>query len=126
MLTFLNAGAETPAQSPVILIIWIVVLVAGFYFLAIRPQKKQQKQMDAMMSALEIGDCVITTAGFYGVVIDIMDEVIVVEFGNNRNCRIVMKKSAIVEVEKPNGAKPEEPKKIEKKSKAEGKLVEKD
>ena len=43
-------------------------------------------------------------AGFYGVVIDVMEEVIVVEFGNNKNCRIPMKKTAVVEVEKPEGA----------------------
>ena len=73
-----------------------------FYFMAIRPQKKQQKQMDALISSLEVGDSVLTTGGFYGVVIDVMDEVIVVEFGNNKNCRIPMKKTAVVEVEKPN------------------------
>ena len=60
--------------------------------------------MDALVSSLEIGDSVLTTAGFYGVVIDVMEEVIVVEFGNNKNCRIPMKKPAVVEVEKPEGA----------------------
>ena len=71
--------------------------------MAIRPQKKQQKKMNALISSLAIGDSVLTTSGFYGVVIDVMDEVVIVEFGNNKNCRIPMKKSAIVEVEKPEG-----------------------
>lgn len=70
------------------------------YFLLIRPQKKQQKQLQNMLSTLAIGDSVVTTSGFYGVVIDIMDEVVIVEFGNNKNCRIPMKKSAITELEK--------------------------
>ena len=53
-----------------------------------------------MVSAMEVGDSVLTTAGFYGIVIDINEEVVIVEFGNNKNCRIPMKKSAILEVEK--------------------------
>ena len=53
-----------------------------------------------MLSTLEIGDYVLTTAGFYGVVIDITDDTVIVEFGNNKNCRIPMEKSAISRVEK--------------------------
>jgi len=82
------------------LVLYIGVIGLLFYFMAIRPQKKQQKQMDALISSLEVGDSVLTTGGFYGVIIDVMDEVIVVEFGNNKNCRIPMKKTAVVEVEK--------------------------
>ncbi len=98
------AGTETSpngATSIITLVIYIVVIGALFYFMAIRPQKKQQKQMDALISSLEVGDSVLTSAGFYGVVIDVMDEVIVVEFGNNKNCRIPMKKTSVIEVEKP-------------------------
>lgn len=86
------------------MILYVVVIGAIFYFIGIRPQKKQQKQLNALISSLAIGDSVLTTSGFYGVVIDIMDEVIIVEFGNNKNCRIPMKKTAIVEVEKPEEA----------------------
>ncbi|CRZ35144.1 protein translocase subunit yajC [Herbinix hemicellulosilytica] len=90
------------AGSIAFLILQFAVLGLVFYFLLIRPQKKQQKAMQAMLSTLEKGDSVLTSSGFYGVVIDVMDEVVIVEFGNNKNCRIPMKKSAIVEVEKPN------------------------
>ena len=48
-----------------------------------------------------VGDTVLTTSGFYGVVIDITDEDVIVEFGSNKNCRIPMQKSAIMQVEKP-------------------------
>lgn len=77
---------------------------AVFYFMAIRPQKKQQKAMEALVSTLAPGDSVLTSSGFYGVIIDVMEEVIIVEFGNNKNCRIPMKKTSIVEVEKPGEA----------------------
>ena len=54
---------------------------------------------------LEVGDTVLTTSGFYGVLIDISDEDVIVEFGSNKNCRIPMKKSAIAEVEKAEESK---------------------
>ena len=83
------------------LIGYIIFFVALIYFMVIRPQKKQQKKQDELMSSIAIGDSILTTSGFYGVVIDMVDdEVIIVEFGNNKNCRIPMKKTAIVEVEK--------------------------
>ncbi len=80
--------------------IYAVAIIGLFYFMAIRPQKKQQKKQEELVSSLETGDSVLTTSGFYGVIIDVMDEVIIVEFGNNKNCRIPMKKTAVVEVEK--------------------------
>jgi preprotein translocase subunit YajC len=96
-------GQNAGPQSIIMLVVWIVVLVAMFYFMLIRPQRKQQKQMDALVSSLEVGDSVLTTSGFYGIIIDVMEDVIIVEFGNNKNCRIPMKKTAVVEVEKANG-----------------------
>lgn len=79
-------------------IAWIVII----YFLMFRPQKKEQKRLTAMLADLAPGDCVLTTSGFYGIVIDISDEdgTVIVEFGNNKNCRIPMEKSAISRVEK--------------------------
>lgn len=100
-LIFLTEST-TGALSMGFSILWILGCGAVFYFLAIRPQKKQQKEHLAVVSSLEVGDSVLTTSGFYGVIIDVMDEVVVVEFGNNKNCRIPMKKSAVVEVEKSN------------------------
>ena len=84
------------------MIIYVVFFGLLIYFMIYRPQKKQQKKQDELVSSIEIGDSILTTSGFYGVVIDNVDEdVIIVEFGNNKNCRIPMKKTAIVEVEKP-------------------------
>lgn len=83
------------------LLIWVVVMIAMFYFLLIRPQKKEQKKMQAMLSEMAVGDAVVTTGGFYGIVIDITEDDVIVEFGNNKNCRIPMRKTAIAEIEKP-------------------------
>ncbi|MCH5252042.1 MAG: preprotein translocase subunit YajC [Lachnospiraceae bacterium] len=76
------------------------VIIGGFYFIAIRPQKKQERAHQELVSSVAVGDSILTTSGFYGVVIDMTDEVVIVEFGSNKNCRIPMKKEAIVEVEK--------------------------
>ena len=87
-------------EQTIIMIIYIVALIALMYFLMVRPQKKEQKRMDALLSSLEIGDSVCTTAGFYGVVIGMEEDMVIVEFGSNKNCRIPMQKSAIVQIEK--------------------------
>lgn len=95
------ASADTAmAGSGVIMVVYLVLIVAFVYFLMIRPQKKEQKRMNTMLSALEIGDSILTSSGFYGIVIDITDDTVIVEFGNNKNCRIPMQKSAIAQVEK--------------------------
>ncbi len=82
-------------------VVYVVFLVALMYFMAIRPQRKQKKAFEELMAALEVGDSVKTSAGFYGVVIDITEDMVIVEFGSNKNCRIPMDKSSIVEIEKP-------------------------
>lgn len=93
-----------PAMGTGMMIFWIVIMVAMMYFLMIRPQKKEQKRIAAMLNDMEVGDSVVTTSGFYGVILDITDEDVIVEFGNNKNCRIPMRKGAISEVEKAGSA----------------------
>lgn len=83
-----------------ILIVVYAAILLGFWFLLIRPQKKEQKRIQLMLSEMEVGDTVLTSSGFYGVVIDIEDADVIVEFGSNKNCRIPMQKQAIVQVEK--------------------------
>lgn len=97
-----GSTAATGSTSLAFIGIYLVVIVGFFYFVLIRPQKKEQKKTAAMLSNVGIGDSVLTSSGFYGVVIDITDDTIIVEFGNNKNCRIPMQKSAIAQVEKPD------------------------
>lgn len=95
------ATAGTGSMIGVILM-YVVIFGVFFHFVMYRPQKKEQKKMNTMLSSLEIGDSILTSSGFYGVVIDITDDTVIVEFGNNKNCRIPMQKSAISQVEKAN------------------------
>ena len=87
-----------------IMVVYIIALILLFYFLAIKPQKKQQQEKQKLMDTIEKGDYVLTTSGFYGVIIDMTEEDVIVEFGNNKNCRIPMRKQAIAEVEKADQA----------------------
>ena len=91
-------------ESLGMMIVWMVLIFGMMYFLAIRPQKKEQKRLQAMLSSMEVGDSIVTTGGFYGVVIDMTEEDVIVEFGNDRHCRIPMRKQAIAEVEKAEQA----------------------
>ena len=79
---------------------YIVVIVGIFYFMGVRPQQKERKKQQEMLNSLAVEDTVLTTSGFYGVVIDLTDDTVIVEFGGNKNCRIPMQKSAIVQIEK--------------------------
>lgn len=85
----------------IIMIVYVVIICVLMYFIAIKPQKKEQKKKQELMNSIEKGDFVLTTSGFYGVIIDITEDDVIVEFGNNKNCRISMRKSAIEQVEKP-------------------------
>lgn len=98
--------AEQSAGNPLFSYLFMLVAFVAIYFLVLRPQRTAQKSQAARLAALEIGDSVKTTSGFFGTVIDIDDEngAVIVEFGNNKNCRIPMLKEAIVEVEKPEDA----------------------
>lgn len=102
LLTETDAAAGGGSMGIGLMVIYMVGILAVFYFFMIRPQKKEQKKMAALLATLEIGDSVLTTSGFYGIIIDITDDTVIVEFGNNKNCRIPMQKSAIVQVEKPD------------------------
>ncbi len=86
-------------DSMVMVVIYFVFIFALFYFVGVRPQKKEQKRHNEMLSNMAIGDYCLTTSGFYGQVIDITDEMVIVEFGN-KNCRIPMLKSCIQSLEK--------------------------
>ena len=69
--------------------------------MAYRPNQKERKRVAELMASMAVGDTVLTSSGFYGIIIDMTDDTVIVEFGNNKNCRIPMKKTAVVEIEKP-------------------------
>ncbi len=83
------------------MLIYVVFIFGVLYFFGIRPQQKEKKKHEELLSAVAIGDTVLTSSGFYGVIIDMTDDTVIVEFGSDKHCRIPMQKQAIVQVEKP-------------------------
>jgi len=104
LLTTDAAAAGSTAGSGIVLVLYIIVFIVFMYFLMVKPQKKEQKRLASMYQDMEIGDTVVTTSGFYGVLIDITEDSVIVEFGSNKNCRIPMEKTAIKQVEKANAS----------------------
>lgn len=95
--------AVAPLGNPMIpMVLYLAFIFVFIYFIILRPQKKERKKAAAMLSSLEIGDSVLTNSGFYGTIIDITDDTVIIEFGNNKNCRIPMQKAAIAQIEKPD------------------------
>lgn len=90
----------------VVMILWMVVIY--------RKQSKEQKEHQMLAATAEVGDSILTSSGFYGVITGVVKEkdengqtvensgVVIVEFGGNKNCRIPMKREYILEVEKAN------------------------
>lgn len=101
MILASNMAAAGGGSSMIVLMVGLFIIM---YVMMIRPQRKEQQRMQEMLGAMEVGDAVMTSSGFYGIVIDISEEDVIVEFGNNKNCRIPMKKEAISKVEKPGDA----------------------
>ena len=85
MMNFLT---ETAAQGGgggiMIMVMYIVVIGAMMYFIAIRPQRKEQKRMSALLASVEVGDVIVTTSGFYGVVMAMEEADVIVECGHNK------------------------------------------
>lgn len=79
-------------------IIMIAVMLVVLYFFMIRPQKKQEKETNAMRNALQVGDEVTTIGGIIGKVVSIKEETCLIETGHDRT-KIRILKSAIRSVD---------------------------
>ena len=102
--SILAEATVDPMGGTISLLFTAVLMFVVMYFFGFRPQKKEQQRKELMLKDLAVGDTVLTTSGFYGTIIDITDDTVIVEFGNNRNCRIPMQKAAVAMVEKPEDA----------------------
>lgn len=100
MLTAFAANgseAQGAAGDGIGMIIYLVVMVAIFYFLLIRPQKKRQKKMMNMLDALQVGDEVVTAGGIVGKIVTIKEDTVTLETGADRT-KITFEKNAISRV----------------------------
>ena len=89
-----TTGAGTGMGSTIMM---IVLMIAIFYFLMIRPENKRKKQAEEMRSSLKKGDWLTTIGGVYGRVVAITDRTVVIETSEDR-VRVEFLKSAIGQV----------------------------
>lgn len=86
------------------MILWFVVIFGLMYFMMIRPQKKQQKEMQKMLDSLEVGDKIVTIGGICGKVIKLKDDKVWISTGkvseDSQKSSITFEKTAIKSVDK--------------------------
>lgn len=97
----LTAGATTGGSLVSMLVIYAVI-IGLMWFILIRPQKKQQKQIQEMQNSIKVGDSVLLNSGMYGKVMDIIGDTLIVEFGLNKSVRIPVLKSTVARAAEPN------------------------
>ncbi len=102
MLTFLTNATGTEASGGLLGMLPSIGLLVGFillfYFMAIRPQKKQEKQVNEMRNQLMVGDEITTIGGIIGKIISIKEETVMIETGHDRT-KIRILKSAVRNVD---------------------------
>ena len=79
-------------------LIMIVAMLLIFYFLLIRPQKKQEKEKQAMLNSLEVGDEITTIGGIVGEIVSVREETVMIETGKDKT-KIRILRSAISRVD---------------------------
>ena len=99
MFSFLlESGSNTPTTSPWITLGSFALIFVVFYFIFIRPQKKQEKEQNAMRDALQVGDEITTIGGVIGRVVSIKEETVTIETSRDRT-KIRFLRSAIRSVD---------------------------
>lgn len=93
-IAYASATTDASAGNGMTSILMIVVMIAIFYFLLIRPENKRKKQAEEMRGALKKGDWVTTIGGIYGRVVTVTDRTVVIETSEDR-VRMEFVKSAI-------------------------------
>ena len=95
-----TGGAELAGGSGTFTIVWLVIMVALFYFMLIRPQKKKEKADRQLRASLQAGDKIVTIGGFTGRVLSVKDDEVTFETGAAKT-RLTVKKWAIQTREGP-------------------------
>ena len=115
MTTFfklLDSAADATAEqggwlSTLLTFLPFVLLIVVFYFMLIRPQKKQQRELDAMRSSIAKGDIVTTKGGIVGIVVNIKDDMLLLQTGGEKTT-IQVQNWAVATVESRHEEKSDE------------------
>ena len=88
-------NAAPPEANPFMPLLFIVVIIAIFYFLLMRPNMKREKERREMLSSLEKGDEIITTGGIYGTIVNVNEQTIVVRVSDDPPMKLQFARGAV-------------------------------
>ena len=94
MTLFLEAAATTTGGGSLSMLLMVIIMFAVFYFFVLRPENKKKKKTEEMRNSLSLGDEIITIGGMIGKIVQITEDTITFETGEDR-VRIQTKKWAI-------------------------------
>lgn len=92
------AGQAGGTGDMISMLLMMAVMIAVFYFMLIRPQRKKEKAVKNMLDNLKVGDRIWTIGGFYGTVAGLKDDTVTLTMGSLQNT-VVIKRSAVGGVE---------------------------
>ena len=92
---------QSQAASPLMNLLPLVFIFGIFYFLLIRPQKRQEKERLKMLSSICRNDDVVTTGGIHGTVVNVKDKSVTLRV--DENVKIEVEKSCITVVKRQDG-----------------------
>ena len=117
------ASAPTAVGGMTSTIVMLVMMLAVFYFMLIRPENKRKKEAEQMRSAVKVGDRITTIGGIVGTVVYVKENNLVMETGADQ-VRVVIAKWAMSTNETAVEAKKAEAKKAQE-AKAKAKAAKK-
>lgn len=94
MFTILQAAAPAAQGSSMSMWIMLLLVFVVMWFFMIRPQRKQQKELQAFRDGLKKGDKVVTVGGIYGTVVEVKENSLLLEV--DRDVKIRVAKSSVV------------------------------
>lgn len=96
MSTILTTATDAASSIASIIstILPFALLIVIMYFMIIRPQRKKEKETQNMRNNIQVGDIVVTIGGIEGIVVNIKEDTLLLESGDNRN-KIRVKRWAV-------------------------------
>ena len=98
-LLLLDAAAA-PGPSPITQFAPLIFIGVIFYFLLIRPQQKQRKELQKLITSLKTGDKVVTTGGIHGMISNVKERTVLLKIAEN--VKIEIDKSSVASVTAPS------------------------
>lgn len=88
ILTLLQAAPAAQQGGGLSMWIMLALIFVVMWFFMIRPQRKQQKELENFRNALKKGDKIVTIGGIYGTVCEIKEDSVLIEVDNNVKIRV--------------------------------------